>query len=341
LTLIDPPFPNPIGAQVAPPGASNLYGIAQNIRASQIQQYSLTLEHQFPGNWFGSIATAGNIVHHDTTHLNYNQPLPDPPYDYNPAINSGTVYKYVYAPYLGYGSILQAMSPYNIYWNALEVLARHTGANYFMTIAYTWQHGLSQQRGITDFGGNNTSQDAYHPGDDYGNSNTNVRQMLNISYIWNLPWYAHAQAWKGLMLGGWKYAGIALIQSGFSLDPGLSTAHPGLAIRPDRTTEAISGPKTRLEWFNTAAFAAPSPGYFGNAAPGSILGPGVINFDMALYKDFRIKERHAIEFRAELFNIFNHTNFSSVSTAFGSGNFGQVTGARDPRIAELSLRYQF
>jgi hypothetical protein len=53
------------------------------------------------------------------------------------------------------------------------------------------------------------------------------------------------------------------------------------------------------QWFNTAAFAVPAAGYFGSAAPGSIPGPGTVNFDMALYKDFRIKGRHTIEFRAE------------------------------------------
>ena len=95
------------------------------------------------------------------------------------------------------------------------------------------------------------------------------------------------------------------------------------------------------DWFNTAAFAAPAAGYFGNAAPGSIQGPGTVDFDMAFYKDFRIRERHTIEFRAELFNIFNHTNFSGVSTSFGTGNFGQITSALDPRIAEFALRYQF
>lgn len=101
------------------------------------------------------------------------------------------------------------------------------------------------------------------------------------------------------------------------------------------------GPKTVAEWFNVNAFAAPAAGYFGNAAPGSIIGPGVVNFDMALYKDFRVKENNTLQFRAELFNTFNHTNFSGVSTAFGAGNYGQLTSAYDPRIAEFALRFQF
>ena len=63
-----------------------------------------------------------------------------------------------------------------------------------------------------------------------------------------------------------------------------------------------------------------------------------------MYKTFAITERHNIEFRAELFNTFNHTNFASLPTAalqVGSGSYGQVTTARDPRIAEFALKYQF
>jgi hypothetical protein len=95
------------------------------------------------------------------------------------------------------------------------------------------------------------------------------------------------------------------------------------------------------EWFNTAAFAAPAYGYFGSAGTGTLRGPGLINFDMGLYKDFRFTEKRKLQFRSEFFNIFNHTNFSSVSTTLGNGNFGQVTSALDPRIIEFSLRLQY
>ena len=67
----------------------------------------------------------------------------------------------------------------------------------------------------------------------------------------------------------------------------------------------------------------------------------MLNFDVTLYKDFKVTEKQKVEFRAELFNVFNHANFTSVSTTFGSGSYGQVTAAADPRIAELVLRYQF
>ncbi|HEV2275559.1 MAG TPA: hypothetical protein VGR96_15415 [Acidobacteriaceae bacterium] len=62
---------------------------------------------------------------------------------------------------------------------------------------------------------------------------------------------------------------------------------------------------------------------------------------MALYKTFRITEEHSLQFRSEFFNAFNHTNFAGVSTSLGAGNYGQVVSARDPRVIELALRYQF
>ena len=143
-------------------------------------------------------------------------------------------------------------------------------------------------------------------------------------------------------MGGWQFSDITTVQSGFSDDAGLSISNPGLAIRPDKVPGvAIKGPKTVDEWFNTNAFASPAYGYFGNAGPGTILGPGTINFDMALYKDFHIGEHVTTQLRGEFFNAFNHANFNSISTSLGSGAFGQVTGAADPRTVELALRIQF
>ena len=348
LSLVTPPFPNPVGAAAAPLGAFTMVSEDLNLHpAGMLQTYSLSLEHQFPGNWFGSIALAGNIGHHVGTYWDRNQALPDAPYDFNPLINFNPAtgagdYKYKYAPYQGYDQINTNVSYANLYWDALEINARHPiGNNLFLSVAYTWQHGLADTRGQVFFENNNSTQDYYHPRSVYGTSNLNVYNALAISYIYNLPWYQHAGGFKGAALGGWKYSGIVTIQDGFAKDPALSVANQGLATLPNRVGSAIGGPKTVAQWFNTAAFAAPAYGYFGNAGTGSIIGPGIVNFDMAFYKDFHIKERHVIEFRAELFNIFNHTNFNNIQNTFGAGNFGQVTSAADPRIAEFALRYQF
>src|SRR5215831_17029472 len=124
---------------------------------------------------------------------------------------------------------------------------------------------------------------------------------IHSSLIYSLPWYRGAPGWKGTALGGWKFSEISTIRSGYSLTPSLSISTPGLATRPDEVGK-IGGPRSLNEWFNTAALAAPPFGFYGNAVPGIIQGPGMINFDVTVYKDFRIKERHTIEFRSEFFN---------------------------------------
>jgi hypothetical protein len=184
--------------------------------------------------------------------------------------------------------------------------------------------------------------DPYHPSRYYGNTaGLNYPQSASVTAIWTLPWLRRNTGWKHSLLGGWQYSDITTLRSGVSLDPALSIAHQGLAVRPDATGQKIGGPKTVSEWFNREAFSAPAAGYFGNASIGLIRGPGLIDFDMALYKNFHLWETHLIQFRGEAFNVFNHTNFSGVSTTYGASNFGQVTSALDPRILEVALRYQF
>ena len=348
LTLVTPKFPSPIGAAQAPPGAASLVAMSPNFYPTTgALTYSLTVEHQFASNWLLSVAGAGNSTRHAQGMLNINQPLPDPPYDFNPIINTGTVFPYVYSPYQGYAGISQASNPIKQRWNALEIGLRHpVGHNLVITSSYTWQHCLTNASGnfyaLGGVVGGSPAQDSYHPNRQYGTCSYNVFNIWTSSLIWGLPWFRAAHGFEGVLLKGWQLADITTIQGGFALNPGLATSNPGIASMPNRVAgSSISGPKTVAAWFNTSAFSNPAPGYFGNADQYSITGPGVFNFDMAFYKDFHVKERHIFQFRAELFNIFNHTNFSGVQTAYGAGNFGSIYSALDPRIAEFALRYQF
>lgn len=330
INLSLPSFPNPIGAAASAQGIPSLYSLDPQYQPARVQTYSLSLQHQFRRNWVVSVAGAGNVARHLWQTWNINQPLPDAPYDYNPIINTG-VTPYTYSPYLGYAGVSSFGSSGDSYWNALEVSVRHPmSRNLLMTAAYTWSHNLSHM--VVDY---------YRPSAYYGNSTINTPQVMTLSWIYNLPWYQKASGWKGVGLGGWKYSTIFVAQSGFSLNPGLSIKNQGLAVLPNQLSSPTNGPKTVQEWFDTGAYTAPAAGYYGNATPGSIQGPGVVNFDMAFYKDFRFLESQDIEFRAEFFDIFNHTNFNGVETAYGNGNYGHITSARDPRIVEFALRYSF
>jgi hypothetical protein len=285
------------------------------------------------------VGGAGNIASNAGIRLDRNQPLPVTGYNFDPAINTG-LFPYANAPYPGYAAIDTFTSGSKAKWNGLVVSARHAfSQHFFLSASYTWSHGLAEDRSTGIFAGSGTStQDIYHPLSDYGSSLVNVPHLLAISYIWELPGYKSGL--RGALFGGWKYSGITTIQSGFTLDSSLSVSNQGLTKRPNLIAP-ISYPKTTDQWFSVSSFARPANGFFGTAGTGILHGPGLVNFDMALYKEFRLNERNAFEFRGELFNIFNHTNFEGIGTAFGSGTFGKVTSARDPRIVELALRYRF
>ena len=344
LTLETPSFPNPIGTgTTAPLGAPSLSTQANDLQTARIATYSLTLEHEFPGNWVVSVAGAGNIGKHVQTQMDINQPMPIPGFDYDPSINTGT-FEYVFAPYQGWAGIISNVSNTNMNWDGLLVNARHRVAKgLFLSAAYTWSHALTDTHGGDElFQNDDVTQDTYHPHSDYGNSDSNVANVLAISYVWNLPLFSKSTGLEHAVLGGWTYAGSTTFQTGFSQDPMLSVSEQGLATRPDYVSgTSIHGPKTVSQWFNTNAFSQPTFGMFGNSTNGTIPGPGLVDFDMGLYKAFQVNDRNSIEFRSEFFNVFNHTNFNAVNTAFGSGSFGQIVGAADPRIMEFALRWQF
>ncbi|HLH52582.1 MAG TPA: hypothetical protein VKY92_03110, partial [Verrucomicrobiae bacterium] len=85
----------------------------------------------------------------------------------------------------------------------------------------------------------------------------------------------------------------------------------------------------------------PPSGQFGNEETGAIVGPGLVDFDFSLMKNFRLHEQHSLQFRAELFNSFNHPNFLNPVTIFNSPAFGTITGALSGREIQFGLRYSF
>jgi hypothetical protein len=95
------------------------------------------------------------------------------------------------------------------------------------------------------------------------------------------------------------------------------------------------------EWFNTAAFVAPSAGTYGDARRNSIIGPGSKVFDMAFTKLFPLKEARVLEFRAQATNIFNLVNYSSIDTNLNSPTFGRVVAAGAMRQITITARFRF
>ena len=150
------------------------------------------------------------------------------------------------------------------------------------------------------------------------------------------------------LIGGWQWNGIFQAQGGFPNTPlaGSNTSGTGIANQsdtpdwnPDFKGPVILG--TPEHWWNPKAFLIPIPGTFGNVSRGSVRGPRLVSFDASLFKKFRINERLNLQFRAEAFNLFNHTNFAHPTEINFSGNQISSSAGALTYTATSSRQIQF
>lgn len=189
---------------------------------------------------------------------------------------------------------------------------------------------------------------------DKGLSDNDVTHRFVVSYIWQLPQFTRFnQSAARFLVNGWEVNGITTIQSGtpFTITSGQERSLTGIG---HDTADWIAGQKTTLDtgrsnsqlisqYFNTSAFAIAAPGTFGTVGRNTMRGPGIINFDFAIFKEFPISERIGrIQFRNEYFNIFNNVNLNKPSSSVSDpASFGRIFGARDPRFVQFGLKWLF
>lgn len=176
----------------------------------------------------------------------------------------------------------------------------------------------------------------------------------------------------GHILGGWGVSGVTTFQSGtvFSVtEPQDRCLCSSGNQRPDfvggtiqffdpRSTSAVAGRPN--SWFDGTGGATPTAGtnpffrrvgsgpsfnqgagLFGNLGRNTLRGPGLNNWDISVFKDTKLTERHELQFRAEFFNAWNHAQFLNPQSDIGSPNFGRITDTQDPRVIQFALRYRF
>jgi hypothetical protein len=350
------------GAQAAPT-PQNLDGVPLSFTPTSIQSYSLTLEHQVLSNMVATVAYAGSQTRHLTSGVgggnDINWPLAvsapsstgclpanqsdSSGYQFDPCINAGISSPDYTRPYRGYSGINNQYDEGTANYNALESsLSYHAGASQ-LSLAYTWSKTLAD---VGPHGsGNTTSQaaGAQNPRNwaaEYGPPSYDFTNDFTATWVYAIPYFRNGAKLLSTTLGNWSIAGLFLHQSGFALSPGLSLGTQGLAARPNQVTRNRKI-GSLAEWFNTGAFTAPAYGFYGDASNGIIRGPGYTSFNLSLYKTFPIHERLALQLRAEAFNALNHPNFNQVDTGVGSGTYGQVNGAGDPRILEFAAKVTF
>jgi hypothetical protein len=181
---------------------------------------------------------------------------------------------------------------------------------------------------------------------EWAHSSFEHRHQVTASATYQLPFFDGASGLKKALLAGWRLNGILQAQSGapFTVNIGVDQANIGAgpAQRPDqlRDPNLPGGERTPERWFDTTAFALQAPFTFGSAPRNSVIGPGFATFDMALAKTWNLGTSD-LEFRWEVFNLFNRTNFDLPNRTFGNPNFGRIFSAKNPREMQFGVRLAF
>lgn len=316
------------------------------------QQFSLDLQQQWRNNFISDIGYVGSLGTHLLGEVDLNQPHPGAWQSLGvPSITrSNTTLLNRIRPSLGYDAI-NAIEPwFTSNYNSLQaaVQKRFSDGSLF-DANYTWSNALTNNQ--TDR--STAVQNVYNINGEYGPAQYDIRNMFNANFVYALPFMRLQQGVVGHILGGWQLGGLVYMNGGIpytvttSADPaglGLLDSASAAGARPNQTGNPNSGTgiHKRLNWFNKSVFVADTnPTVPGNERRGSVRGPGWQRWDLALYKNIAIGERVKFQFRGETFNTFNHTNYSSISTANTSSLFGQVTAYRDPRIIQLGAKLDF
>jgi hypothetical protein len=271
------------------------------------------------------------------------------------ASNSRTQYNQD-VPYLGYGSLRMAQNEANGHYNALQV-----SVNGQLTRDLQLSAGYTLSRSIDAFNTGNSAGDLSNVSNPYagwrydvGPSYFDRTHVAFVNFVYEAPFFRNASSHLvKTVIGGWQLSGIVNVMSGAPLNmtSGGSTSVcnvvPNCINRPDLAA-SVSYPHTVSQWFNPADFTAPAAGTWGDAPHGAVRGPGRQNWNLSLFKNFVISESRgsAFQFRADAFNVFNHTQFrgdmnGGISTNVQNSNFGQVTSAFDPRVFQLGAKLMF
>lgn len=326
--MFNPPLDNPGGGAASADRPRNLVSLDPTYQIPMVQSYSLGVQHQLATNMAMTVSYVGSRG----THLDRSRPLNYPfrtaaGQDFDTRLNTREISIERLAPFQGWSGINQREPTASSSYHSLQAEFNRAFNNGLrVQAAYTFSKAITD---ADDFG--TTPQNPYNMRLERSLASFDRTHMAIFNYSYELPFLRRSTNLAGRLFGGWVMTGITQFQSGRPFNIGLTGATIGLANRPDVIAgQTAPGAKTVAQWFNTGAFRAPAFGFYGNAGRNLVRGPGIAKWDIGVHKNFAFREQ-INPLRWEAFNLFNNTNFEAVSAAFGAGNFGQVTSARDPR----------
>jgi hypothetical protein len=375
------PFPLVFGPNAIFPLASASFTIPLGLKHPGVNQWNLAIQRQLSPSWLATAAYMGSLAVHETGGHEGNAGV------YIPGTCAAGQYGLT-APgacstvaNLNQRRVLSLENPalgqyYSTFgtvdsngtrgYNAMVLTIERRATKGFTALAnYTWSHCIDT--GITTNTNTIQTWDPNRRPFDRGNCELDRRQNFNLSAVYQLPQFPNH--WARVLASGWQVSTVARVLSGpwVTVASGVDNALTGVGDQWPNVLGDVSpyvankGSGSRL-WLNPAAFAQPASGTYGNMASQNIQGPGSVNFDVALARLFRVRERLSIQLRAEAFNVFNHVNpggtttpssgattgasspaalLSGVDVTLSDPLFGKIVNAADPRIMQVALKFSF
>ena len=252
----------------------------------------------------------------------------------------------------------------NSSYNAMETsLRKRFGHGLSFLASYTWSKTIDDVSSFNITGSaakpvageNDLAQDPFNLAAERGLSLFDARNRFVGSYEWALPFWDRTQNWYQSAVGGWQLNGIATLMSGtpFTVFDSNDVAAQGSAPeitgfsaqRPNLVGNSNDGPRAVNAWLNAGAFQRLDPvanaGQFGTEGRNVNSGPGYADWDFAALKNFRVTESKQLQFRAEMFDILNRTNFRLPDSDISSPTFNHILEAEAPRQIQFALKFTY
>src|SRR5579884_1695080 len=252
----------------------------------------------------------------------------------------------------------------NSSYNALETsLRKRFGNGMAFLLSYTWSKTIDDVSSFNISGSaakpvageNDLAQDPFNLAAERGRSLFDARNRFVASYEWALPFWNDKATWYHEVVGGWQLDGIATLMSGtpFTVFDSNDVAAQGSAPeitgfssqRPDQVGNPNLGSRSVNAWLTASAFQRLDPlahaGQFGTEGRNVNQGPGYADWDFAALKNFKVASSMQLQFRAEMFNILNRTNFRLPDCDISSPTFNHILAAQAPRQIQFALKFMY
>ncbi len=317
------------------------------------QQWSFSIQRQLPGEILLETGYYANVAHKLLQRMEGNWAPPGPG-----NINARRRFRSTFVPAVNGEVTLGTSSRHqwsaNANFQSLQVrVEKRLTHGLSVLSSYVWSKTISDARGVSPDGGAsaNVPQNPQNLRAERSLADEHIPHRFVVSEIWELPFgsgrrfLSNAHPVIQFLAGGWTVADITTMESGGRVNTGVrgNPSNTGDANRPNAVHDWLlpAGQRSLQRWFDTTAFEINAPYTFGNAARNLIEGPGMVNFDLALYKSFRITETKRLQFRTEAFNGFNTPRFGDPNAQAGNPNIGVISSAGRPRNLQFGLKLVF